>query len=110
MPQWTMDDWEYLERQVIRDPKGRAWTVALMDMLGQRGDPEVPNRMLELQYASGRYFTLIYSATGAIQWERGHVSLPAASAEYGRLLTDVAEGRLDPAQPVFRENFDDESN
>jgi hypothetical protein len=103
-----MDDWEYLERQVIRDPKGRDWTVALMDMLGQDGDPEVPNRILEMQYASGRYFTLIYSASGSIQWERGHTSLPSAAAEYGRLLTDVAEGRLDPGQPVFRQNFEDE--
>jgi hypothetical protein len=107
MPPWSIDDWEYLERQVIRDPKGRAWTVALMDMLGQEGDPEVPNRILEMQYASGRYFTLIYAASGGIQWERGHTSLPDAAAEYGRLLADVAEGRLDPSQPVFRERLED---
>src|SRR5262245_40442177 len=44
---WSMDDWEYLERQVIRDPKGRDWTIALMDMLGQQGDPEIPSRVLE---------------------------------------------------------------
>ena len=102
-----MDNWEYLERQVIRDPKGREWVVALMDMLGQVGDPEVPSRVLELQYASGRYFTLIYAASGAIQFERGHTSLPEASAEYSRLLADLATGGLDPAQPVFRQNFDE---
>ena len=104
---WSMDNWEYLERQVIRDPKGRDWVVALMDMLGQVGDPEVPSRVLELQYASGRYFTLIYAASGAIQFERGHTALPEAVAEYGRLLADLAAGRLDPAQPVFRQNLED---
>ena len=104
---WNMDDWDYLKRQVVRDPKGREWTVALMDMFGQEGDPEVPSRVLEMQHASGRYFTLIYASTGAIQWERGHRSLDDASAEYGCLLADVAAGHLDPAQPVFRENLDD---
>ena len=107
MPSWSMNDWEYLERQVIRDPKHREWTVALMDMLGQKGDPEVPSRVLEMQYASGRYFTLIYAQSGGIQWERGHTSLEEAAAEYGRLLADLATGRLDPAQPVFRENLED---
>ena len=107
MPPWSMDNWEYLERQVIRDPKGREWAVALMDMLGQEGDPEVPSRVLESQYASGRYFTLIYTSTGAIQWERGHATLPEAAAEYTRLLADLADGRLDPAQPAFRENLED---
>lgn len=102
-----MDNWEYLERQVLRDPKGREWTVALMDVLGQAGDPDVPNRLLEVQYASGRYFTLIYSSSGAIQWERGHVSLTEASEEYSRLLSDLVDGRLDPSQPTFRENLDD---
>ena len=103
---WSMDDWDYLKRQVVRDPKGREWTVALMDMLGQEGDPEVPSRVLEMQHASGRYFTLIYASGGAIQWERGHRSLDDADAEYGSLLADVAAGRLDPAQPVFRENLE----
>jgi hypothetical protein len=107
MPLWSMDDWEYLERQVIRDPKGREWSVALMDMLGQAGDPEVPSRVLEAQYASGRYFTLIYSSGGAIQWERGHTSLEEAAAEYSRLLADLADGRLDPSQPVFRADLED---
>jgi hypothetical protein len=102
-----MDDWQYLERQVVADPKGRLWSVALMDVLGQAGDPEIPNKLLELQYASGRYFTLIYSSTGALQWERGHTSLPEAASAYQRLLATVIDGRLDPAQPVFRQNLDD---
>jgi len=102
-----MDDWQYLERQVVADPKGRLWSVALMDVLGQAGDPEIPNRLIELQYASGRYFTLIYSSTGALQWERGHTSLPEAASAYQRLLATVIDGRLDPAQPVFRQNLED---
>ncbi len=57
-----MDEWQYLEREVVTDPKGVQWTVALMDVLGQEGDPDMPNKLLELQYSSGRYFTLIYSA------------------------------------------------
>ena len=107
MPLWSMDDWAYLERQVIRDPKGREWTVALMDMLGQVGDPEVPSRLLETQYASGRYFTLIYASSGALQWEQGHTSLPEATSEYERLLADVTGGRRDPSQPVFRQNLEE---
>ena len=107
MPEWSMDDWQYLERQVVTDPKGRLWSVALMDVLGQAGDPEMPNKLLELQYASGRYFTLIYSSTGALQWERGHTSLPEAASAYQRLLATVIDGRLDPAQPVFRQNLED---
>jgi hypothetical protein len=107
MTPWSMDGWEYLERQVVRDPKGREWAVALMDVLGQAGDPEVPNTLLEMQYAAGRYFTLIYSASGGVQWERGHASLGEASAEYSRLLVDVVDGRLDPAQPVFRSSLDE---
>jgi hypothetical protein len=107
MPEWSMDDWQYLERQVVTDPKGRLWSVALMDVLGQAGDPEMPNKLLELQYASGRYFTLIYSSSGALQWERGHTSLPEATSTYHRLLATVMDGRLDPAQPVFRQNLDD---
>jgi hypothetical protein len=107
MSLWNMDNWEYVERQVVADPKGRNWSVALMDMLGQKGDPDMPSSPLEAQYASGRYFTLIYSSTGAIQWERGHRLLTEASAEYFRLLVDVVEGRLDPSQPVFRANLED---
>jgi hypothetical protein len=102
-----MDDWQYVERQVITDPKGRQWSVALMDVLGQEGDPGIPSKLLELQYASGRYFTLIYSASGALQWERGHASLSEAASAYERLLAAVLDGRLDPAQPVFRQDLED---
>lgn len=102
MALWSIDDWRYVERQVVSDPKGRQWSVALMDVLGQEGDPEMPSEWLELQYASGRYFTLIYSPSGAIQWERGHTSLSDATRDYQRLLAAVIDGRLDPAQPVFR--------
>ena len=108
MPLWSMDDWQYVEREVVTDPKGRQWSIALMDMLGQEGDPQMPSKLLELQYASGRYFTLIYSATGSVQWERGHASLLEASTVYQSLVASVADGRLDPAQPVFRENLEDE--
>jgi hypothetical protein len=107
MPLWSLDDWAYLERQVVTDPKGRRWSVALMDVLGQAGDPEMPGEMLELQYASGRYVTLIYSSTGGIQRERGFASLPEATREYDRLLSAVADGSLDPSQPVFREDLED---
>jgi len=102
-----MDDWQYLERQVIVDPKGRQWSIGLMDVLGQVGDPDRPNAMLELEYASGRYFTLVYSSSGTLQWERGYPSLPEATQAYERLLIDVVDGRVDPAQPVFREDLED---
>ena len=104
---WTMDDWQYVERRVVADPKGRTWSVALMDVLGQAGDPDRPDAMLELQYESGRYFTLIYSASGALQWERGYASLSEATTAYERLLLAVVDGRVDPAQPTFREDLDD---
>ena len=104
---WTMDDWKYLERQVVTDPKGRRWTIALMDVLGQRGDADRPDALLELQYSSGRYFTLIYSANGGMQFERGYPSLPEATKAYERLLESVFDGAVDPSQPVFRENLDD---
>ncbi len=107
MPLWSMDDWQYLQRQVVVDPKGRQWSVALMDILGQEGDPDRPNEMAELEYASGRYFTLIYSGSGAVQWERGYPSLPEATRAYERLLLAVFDGRVDPAQPVFREDLED---
>ena len=102
-----MDQWNYLEREVVTDPKGRRWTVALMDVLGQEGDPDIPNKLLELQYSSGRYFTLIYAHGGALQWERGYPSLPAATTAYERLLAAVVDGRVDPAQPVYREDLED---
>jgi len=96
-----MDDWRYLEREAVTDPKGRQWSVALMDVLGQEGDPEIPGDLLQLQYASGRYFTLVYSGTGALQHEQGYASLPEATAAYERLVAAVRDGRLDPAQPAF---------
>ena len=102
-----MDDWQYVERQVVTDPKGRQWSVALMDVLAQEGDPELPSEALKFQYASGRYFTLIYSPSGTLQWERGHASLEEAASAYESLLESVIDGRLDPAQPVFREDLSD---
>ena len=105
---WSMDDWEYLRHERVTDPKGRQWTVALMDVLGQQGDPEVPNSLLELQYASGRYFTLIYSGSGSMQWERGYPTLATATTAYERLLLAVTDGRVDPTQPTFRADLEDE--
>lgn len=102
-----MDEWNYLEREVVTDPKGKQWTVALMDVLGQEGDPDVPNKLLELQYSAGRYFTLIYSATGALQWERGYTLLSEATSAYEGLVVAVIDGSLDPSQPVFREDLED---
>ena len=107
MPLWSMDDWQYLEREVVIDPKDRQWTVALMDVLGQTGDPEMPDKLLELQYSSGRYFTLIYSASGALQRERGYAVLSEAQNAYEDLLMAVIEGSLDPSQPVFRQDLED---
>jgi hypothetical protein len=103
---WSMDDWEYLEREVITDPNGRQWTVALMDVLGQMGDPDRPDALLELQYSSGRYFTLIYGSGGGLQWERGYALLPDATRAYGELLLSVIRGTLDPSQPVFRADLE----
>jgi len=103
---WSMDDWKFIERQVVVDPKGRRWSIALMDVLGQDGDPEVPNSLVELQHASGRYVALIYSGS-AIQREQPYAALDAARRAYDRLLAEVADGRLDPAQPIFREDLDD---
>jgi hypothetical protein len=102
-----MDQWQYVEREVVTDPHGRHWTVALMDVLGQDGDPELPNKLLELQYASGRYFTLIYADGGALQRERGYTSLQEATSAYGELLVGLIGGSLDPSQPVFRQDLDD---
>jgi hypothetical protein len=102
MPTWSTDDWQYLERQVVVDPQGRQWSIGLMDVLGQAADPEMPHRMLELEYASGRYFTLIYSPGGSLQWERGYPTLAEAMNAYERLVSAVTGGRVNPAQPVFR--------
>ena len=107
MPLWSMGEWQYVEREVVTDPKGRQWTVALMDVLGQRGDPEMPNKLLELQYASGRYFTVIYSSTGAVQRERGYASLEEATTAYEDLVIAVIDGTVDPTQPVFRQDLED---
>ena len=107
MPSWSMDDWQYLERQVVADPQGRQWSVALMDVLGQVGDPDRPNETLALEYSSGRYFTLIYSSSGSLQWERGYPSLGEAMNAYERLVAAVIDGRLNPAQPVFRQDLED---
>ena len=90
MPLWNMDDWQYVEREVVTDPKGRQWTVALMDVLGQEGDPEMPNKLLELQYSSGRYFTLVYADGGALQRERGYATLDEAVTAYGSLVVGVS--------------------
>jgi hypothetical protein len=107
MPNWSMDDWQYLEREVVTDPKGRRWSVALMDVLGQAGDPDMPSHLAQLEYASGRYFTLIYSGGGSLQWERGYPSLSEAMTAYERLVAAVADGRVDPSQPVFRQDLED---
>lgn len=105
MTLWSMDDWEYLERESVNDPKGKKWTVALMDVLGQEGD-QMPSTLQEMQYSSGRYFTLVYSENG-VQRERGYASLEEARNAYGNLLMGVIEGTVDPSQPVFREDLED---
>ena len=33
MASWSMDNWRYVERQSVTDPKGRQWSVAMMDIL-----------------------------------------------------------------------------
>jgi len=104
---WSMDDWRYLARQTVTDPKGRTWSVALMDVLGQEGDPDLPNEWLELQHASGRYVAVIYSPSGSLQREQAYSALPDATTAYERLVAEVSDGRLDPAQPVFRRDLDD---
>jgi hypothetical protein len=103
-----MDDWTYLERRLVTDPNGRQWTVALMDVLGQEGDPDMPGHLLEAQYASGRYFTLVYSASGSIQLEHGHRSLDEATTAYEQLLARTIDGSYDPNQPVFKAKIEDE--
>lgn len=107
MASWSMDDWQYLEREVVTDPKGKQWTVALMDVLGQEGDPDRPDALLELQYSSGRYFTLIYAAGGGLQRERGYPSLKEATDAFKNLLVSVMDGSVNPAQPVFRQDLED---
>jgi hypothetical protein len=104
---WSIDNWNFVAKQVVTDPKGRRWTVAVMDILGQEGDPEVPGHLLQAQYQAGRYFTLIYSASGAVQHERAYPSQPEATREYERLLVAVFDGSYDPSQPVFRADLED---
>jgi hypothetical protein len=104
---WSMDQWKYVERDVVTDPRGRQWTVALMDVLGQEGDPDIPNKLLELQYSSGRYFALIYSPSGSLQWERGYNSLAEATHAFEDLRIAVIDGSVDPSQPVFRQDLED---
>jgi len=107
MPLWSMDEWNYVEREVLTDPKDRQWTVALMDVLGQKGDPDIPNKLLELQYASGRYFTLIYSASGALQREKGYATLAEATTAFEDMRIAIIDGSLDPSRPVFRQDLED---
>lgn len=107
MPLWNLDDWQYIEHEVVSDPKGRKWTVALMDVLGQPGDPDMPDKLLELQYSSGRYFTLVYADGGALQRERGYASVEEATNAYRNLLVEVIDGTVDPSQPVFRQDLED---
>lgn len=104
---WSMDDWRYLERDEIVDPQGRVWSASLMDLLGQEDDPEKPSMYAEAAFASGRYFTILYSASGSIQYERGHTALERARDDYERLLRQVSDGSLDPTQPVFRADLED---
>jgi hypothetical protein len=107
MALWNLDNWQYVERETVTDPKGRKWTVALMDVLGQQGDPDRPDHLLELQYSSGRYFTLVYADGGALQRERGYPSLEDATNAYRNLLVEVIDGTVDPSQPVFRADLED---
>ena len=107
MSVWSLDDWKYIQRRTVAGPHGRSWTVALMDILGQEGDPDMPSLTMELQYASGRYFTLVYPPGGSVQWEHGYTSLPEATTAFERLVGAIADGRLDPSQPVFKEGLED---
>ena len=107
MPLWNLDNWQYVERETVTDPKGRKWTVALMDVLGQQGDPDMPDKLLEIQYSSGRYFTLVYADGGALQRERGYANLEDATNAYRNLLVEVIDGTVDPSQPVFRADLED---
>ena len=99
MPLWSMDEWQYLEREVVTDPKGRPWTVALMDVLGQKGDPEMPNKLLELQYSRA---DISRSSTQPAERYNGtgHASLSEAENAYRGLLVALIDGSLDPATGV----------
>ena len=56
---WSLDDWKYVARTQVTDPTGREWSVAVMDLLGQEGDPDMPNQWQELDQpvAYGPSFT-----------------------------------------------------
>src|SRR5919204_295968 len=43
MPLWSLDDWKYIEHRMVTGAHGRQWCVALMDVLGQEGDPDMPS-------------------------------------------------------------------
>jgi len=107
MPNWHMDQWSYLERRLVADPRGREWIVALMDLLGQEGDPEGPMVDLQAAHAASRYFTVIYTPGGAIQRERAWPTEAAARAAWEDLVAGVLRGEVDPSQPVFREDLED---
>jgi len=107
MTLWSLDDWKYIERAVVTARTGRQWCVGLMDILGQEGDPDMPNLTMELQFASGRYFTIVYPAGGSLQWEQGYTSLDDARTAYERLVVAIEDGRLDPSQPIFKEGLED---
>jgi hypothetical protein len=107
MPSWSMDNWQFLERETVTDPENRQWTVALMDVLGQEGDPDMPSRLVEMQYSSGRYFTVVYSESGALQRENGYGTQADAEEAFRQLMVKIIDGSLDPSQPVFREDLED---
>ena len=96
-----------LSRPAEQLESGRPRRRFLASDLGQKGNPDMPNQMLEFQYSSGRYFTLIYSDTGGLQHERGYSTLSEAEGAYEDLLARVTNGSLDPSQPVYREDLED---
>ena len=105
---WSLNDWSYLEREVVQDPQGREWVVALMDILAQEGDADLPAAVQRAEEEQGRYFTLVFTAGGgALQRERGHTSLDEATEEYDRLVRAILQGRLDPSKPTFRTDLED---
>ena len=107
MSLWTMDDWNYLERRTVFDPQGHTWSVTLMDLLGQEDDPENPSIYAEAAFAAGRFYTIIYAGDGGIRYERGYRTLEEAREQYRHLLARVADGSMNPSQPVFRADLED---
>ena len=90
---------QYLEREVVTDPKGRKWSVALMDVLGQEGDPDRPNDLLALEYSQGRYFTVtgahvVGTPTSRVARVRPAVCSECAASKPGRpSITSAAPAR-----------------